>query len=106
MEDEDQGKRYFMNVMESEHGMVLSICDSDLIGKVIEEGDRILDLTCPFFSNGKEKNFQDIIKHIYVAHTVNIVGTKIVGRLISEGILKEEEVMSIKGVKYSHIYRV
>ena len=98
--------RYVMNAMESDHGLVLAICDFSLLGRVIEEGDRVLDLSCSFFSEGKERDIEEIINHIKIAHSVNIVGNEIVDLLMSYGILQRERIKSINGVKYSHIYRM
>lgn len=98
--------RYFMNVIESERGLVLGICDEEVINRRFEEGDLVLDLTSSFFTEGKERSIKEIIEHINIAYTANIVGNKIIEELILQGILKRENIKKISGIKYAHIYRI
>ncbi len=53
--------------------LVLAICDSNLKGKVIEEGEKSLDLSSDFY-DGKETSEDDLKKLIKSSYILNLVG--------------------------------
>jgi len=58
----------------SNEKLVLSIVDSDLIGKTIEEGDLILNLNSDFYK-GEEVEEPVILKLFKKAYMVNAIGS-------------------------------
>ena len=81
--------------------MVVAICDTNLVGKKFEEGERQLDLTGNFFK-GEEKTEEEIkkiIKDLKIEDaSFNIVG-KDSCRLAKEiGLINEEGINKIQGV--------
>ncbi|MEM3405743.1 MAG: DUF424 family protein [Candidatus Pacearchaeota archaeon] len=76
---------------------VVSICDSDLLGKKFQEGKIILDVKEVFFK-GKEINEEELIDIINKMKkedaTFNIVGEKSVNIALKCGLIDKE------GIKY------
>lgn len=80
---------------------IIAICDSGLIGKKFEEGNRQLDLTGGFFE-GDEKTQEEVKEIIEFGKnedaTFNIVG-KEACRLCKEAeLIKDEGIIEIGGV--------
>jgi hypothetical protein len=84
--------------------LVVAICDKDLYGRKVEEGDKQLDLTGPFFA-GEEKSraeTADLIRY-YLGEdaTFNIVGENSCKIAQELGIVKTEGVIKISNVPYA-----
>ena len=82
--------------------LILAVCDSELLGKVFEEGNRILDLSSEFYK-GKEtpdEEFREYLKKFYI---LNAVGKKTIGILTESGLVEEKEVMHINGIPYVQV---
>ena len=83
---------------------VVAVCDADLIGKKIEEGEFQLDLTGEFYK-GDEMNV-DGLKRVIEAggnedSTFNIVGNNSVGVFLELGLVNKGGVREIGGVKFA-----
>jgi len=80
---------------------IVAVCDSDLLGKRIEEGKMQLDISRDFFGGDKksEKEVIEIIKDACLDDaTFNFVGKKSVGIALKIGLLDKEGIISIQGV--------
>lgn len=79
----------------------VAICDSNLIDKKFEEGNRYLDLTTTFFK-GEEKPEEEVLeiieKGIYEDFTFNIVGKESIAIALKAGIIQPGGVSTIQGV--------
>lgn len=83
------------------HRDIVIICDSNLIGKKLEEGEFQLDIKENFF-NGEEKTKQEtieIIKDMALEDaTFNIVGKESTETALEAGIISKEGIKTIQGV--------
>jgi len=79
---------------------IVSCCDDELIGKVIEDGIKQLDLANDFYKGEKvtEVEAGDLIRN---ADQVNLVGKQSVAIGIKEGVIEEEHVLKINEVPYA-----
>ncbi len=99
---------FFLKIHESEGKTICAICDSDILGKVFEENERVLDVDEDFFG-GKRVNLneiREITNHIRESHTSNIIGNRIITELIKNGSLKARAVKDISGIKHAMIFRL
>lgn len=96
----------YINIIES-YRRVVAICDSDIVGKKFEEGERQLDVKESFYlGEGKreveeEELIQIIRENILEDATFNIVGKKSIEAAIKSGLIDKESIMSISGIPYS-----
>ncbi|RLE46934.1 DUF424 domain-containing protein [Candidatus Woesearchaeota archaeon] len=79
---------------------VVAVCDSDLVGRVFEENNVVLDLSGDFF-NGEVLEKQEVGDLIRNADSVNLVGKEAVKLGISEGIIEEENIKVVDGVPHA-----
>ena len=81
--------------------LVVAICDSDLLGKKFEEGNKQLDMTGAFFK-GEEKTKEELKEIIEDCEredaTFFIVGKESVSLCKEINLVKEEGVKEVSGV--------
>jgi len=93
---------FFINVINS-YRDVVAICDSDLIGKVFEQGKFQLDVKESFYKGKQvsEKELFDMINHLSREDAIfNIVGEKSVSIALRAGIITEGGIGKIQGVPF------
>ncbi len=79
---------------------IISICDSDLIGKKFEEGKRQLDITERFYK-GETKTEDEIIKILENASNINIVGKESISLALKLKIINKENIIKIQGIPHA-----
>ncbi|MFW6233334.1 MAG: DUF424 domain-containing protein [Nanoarchaeota archaeon] len=93
----------FVNIIKS-YRNVVAICDSDIIGKIFEEGDFQLNVKESFYK-GEELNEEDVLKIIKDMSkedaSFNIIGEKSVNTAIRAGIISKENVKEIQKIPFS-----
>ena len=80
--------------------LLLAICDSELIGKKFEEGNKQLDLTSDFY-NGKEKSEQETINLIKKAYILNLVGEKTINLALKIELISGDHIDHIDKIPYA-----
>jgi len=83
---------------------VVAVCDKDVFGQKLIDGERALDISGEFF-NGKlmsdEKVKKEIIRCGYEDATFNFIGEKSVKIAKELGIVKDSGVAEIQGVPFA-----
>lgn len=84
--------------------LVVAVCDKDVFGEKLVEGNRVLDLSGRFF-DGEEMNEEEaslkISRCVDEDATFNIVGSKSIELAKRLGVVKDEGVMMIQGVPFA-----
>jgi len=80
--------------------MMVAVCDTELLGKKFEEGDKQLDLTADFYK-GEEKTDQEVADLMRNAYILNLVGKKTVTLAINEDLITGDHVQTIDDVPYA-----
>ena len=88
-------------------GKIVAACDKELIGKVLREGETMLDLDkySPFYV-GEPAGRGELAEAMKGASSVNLVGEKAVSVAVEEKILGQNDVKYIKGVPHIQIFRI
>ncbi len=80
---------------------IVSLCDSELIGKTFSEGMKQIEIK-PGFFQGEEKNKEEIVKILKDMEkedaTFNIVGKESVDCALKAEIISKEGIMEIDGI--------
>lgn len=88
------------------HRDIVSICDTELLGKKFQEENFQLEIKENFYK-GDEKNKQEIIeiieKMVLEDATFNIVGEESIKTAIESEIISENDVKKIKNIPYALI---
>ncbi len=88
-----------------EHGKIVTLCDSDLIGKKLEDDKFQLDIT-PRFYGGKEMKIEMTLTLLEDAETVNIAGKESIKFAIENNIISEDRVIYIQGVPHAQTFKL
>ncbi len=91
-----------VNIIKS-YRKIVTICDSELLGKKFEEGKFQLDLKASFYDGKKysEEKIRELIREFSVEDaTFNIVGKRAVSLALKEGVFLKEDVQRIGGIPY------
>lgn len=94
-----------LNVIRREGYVFINICEPELIGKTFREGDIRLVVDKEFYY-GQEVSIDYAFSLLNEASVVNLVGNKVVEEAIKRGLIKEEGVISVQGVKFAQIYNL
>ncbi len=97
----------YVKVHDGESGRIVAACDKKLIGKVLEEGDKFLDLdTYRNFYVGEISEEEKLKETLSSFASANLVGSKSVGIAVSMGIASEDDIMYINETPYIQIYKI
>lgn len=96
----------YLKVHEGQGKKIVAVCDKELVGRVLEEGDKFIDLdTYRSFYVGKLSTRKEVSDALEDFSSANFVGRKAVGVVLELGIAGEESVMYIKDIPYIQIYK-
>ncbi|MBD3304704.1 DUF424 family protein [Candidatus Woesearchaeota archaeon] len=92
--------KMIVKIHKKDEKTVVAVCDSDLLGKRLEQGDLQLDLTSDFYKGEEmdEKEAGDLIRN---ADIVNLVGRNSVKLGIQEGIIEEDKILEVDGIPHA-----
>jgi len=83
---------------------IVAVCDSNLIGRKLIEGERALDLTGQFF-RGEEKTKEEVEEILEDMRkedaSFNIVGKESCNVAVEVGLIDEEGIFYVSGVPFS-----
>jgi hypothetical protein len=98
----------YFNKFETPKGIMLAMCDEDLMGRLLREGKVEINLRDygGFYKGdliSEEEAARRINGRVYSA---NVVGNKSVGVLVKKGIIKDGEAKTVDGIMYVHLFKV
>jgi len=97
----------YLKIHETDKGKIVAACDRELIGRVLEEGDVCLDLkTYKDFYVGELADKNSIKEALADFSSANLVGKKVVGIAVEDGVISKEYIKYIKDVPYIQIYKI
>lgn len=83
---------------------VVSLCDSNLIGKTFEEGKLHIEISERFYK-GEELPKEKVIMVLKSCNNANIVGEKSIKLALDNNIIEKESIIKIKKIPISYIIR-
>ena len=90
---------------ETEEGLLVSVCDPDVLGETFEEGAVSLTVSEEFYG-GDQVDSEAVEESLARAHVANIVGTEAVGLAIDAGFVDEENVLEVDGTHHAQMLRL
>lgn len=92
----------YLKVHRYNDGVVVSLCDKDLINKKFETRDLQLNITERFYK-GDELSKERIIEILKEARNINIVGKNSIKLALEAGIILKENIIKIKNVPHAQV---
>lgn len=89
-----------VKIHKKENRTIIAVCDKTLIGQKLEENGKQLDITGDFYK-GEEKSIEEIGDLIRNSDAVNLVGEEAIKLGLEEGVIEQENIITIKGVPHA-----
>lgn len=84
---------------------VLAVCDKQVVGKQLRQGEIEFNVSLRFFKE-KELSEKQLRQLLHEFDNINLVGNKAVAIAIDEKIASKESVIEISGVKHVQIFKI
>ncbi|RLG98097.1 DUF424 domain-containing protein [Candidatus Bathyarchaeota archaeon] len=95
----------YVNIWRWPRCVMVSVCDEELLGKVLREGDLVFEVNEKFYK-GSRMTVEEALVHLRNCNIANLVGEKIVEAAIKEKIVHPEAVIRIAGIPHAQIVRM
>ncbi len=89
----------------TDRGLMITICDADVLGETFEEGSISLSVTEDFYG-GEAVETESVIDALSRASIANLVGTETVELAIREGFVDEENVLEVEETLHAQYLRL
>lgn len=99
----------YVRIHHTDKGMMVAMCDEELIGKVFTEGAKEINLKdyADFYKGelvDEEKALSMIDERSL--YSANVVGKRAVKQIIKKGLAKQAQVAKISGVQVVQVYMI
>jgi len=92
-------------LIEFQGSKLLAACDSELIGRKIEQGDLFLEVKEEFYG-GNKISAEELEEMIDKAENINLLGKEAVGVALNKGVAHKEDVKVIAGIEHLQVYKL
>lgn len=90
---------------ETPEGLLVAVCDQDVLGETFEEGEISLTVTEGFYG-GEEVDAEHVVESLARADVANIVGTRAVELAVEEGFVDEGRVLDVGETRHAQLLRL
>jgi len=94
-----------LKLHKNENSEVVSLCDSNLIGKTFEEGKLRIEVSERFYK-GEELSKEKILLILKNCSNANIVGKESIKLALDSSIIEKESIIKIKKIPISYLVRL
>lgn len=89
----------------TERGLLVAVCDSDILGETFENGDVSFTVTEEFYG-GDEADAETVVERLSEATIANIVGTRSVDVAVEAGIIDDTKVLDVGATRHAQLVRL
>lgn len=94
-----------VNERETPEGLLVSVCDADVLGETFEEGAISLTVTEEFYA-GESADAEGVVESLRRADVANIVGTRAVEVAVEAGVVEEANVLEVGATRHAQLLRM
>ena len=94
-----------MNVKKIGRNVLLSMCDTEILGRTLREGKIVFCVKEDFYK-GTRVDVEEAVSMIESSTIVNMIGKNVVKEAIEKGFVHPEAVLKIEGVPHAQIVRL
>ncbi|MFP4530247.1 MAG: DUF424 domain-containing protein [Halodesulfurarchaeum sp.] len=89
----------------TDRGLLITVCDPDVLGETFEEGSISLSVTEDFYG-GERVETETVVEALSRASIANLVGTETVELAIEEGFIEEGNVLEVEQTLHAQYLRL
>jgi hypothetical protein len=94
----------YANVQRCGRHMILAVCDVELLGKTLREGEIVFKVHEDFYK-GVKMSLEEAIELVEQCTIVNLLGTGVVERAIEKKIVHPDAVLRVSGVLHAQVVK-
>ncbi|MFC7081995.1 DUF424 domain-containing protein [Halorussus caseinilyticus] len=94
-----------LNERETDEGLLVAVCDDDVLGETFEDDGISLTVTEEFYG-GDEADEQAVVESLARASVANLVGDEAVELAIREGFVDEANVLDVESTRHAQFLRM
>ncbi|MHC3439725.1 DUF424 domain-containing protein [Natrialbaceae archaeon A-gly3] len=94
-----------VNERQTPEGLLVAVCDREVLGETFEEGEVTLTVTEEFYG-GEDVEESSVVDSLARATVANIVGTRAVELAIEEGFIEEANVLEVGSTRHAQLLRM
>lgn len=94
-----------MNLKKIGQNVLLAMCDAEILGKTLCEGEIVFHVKEEFYK-GAKVSIEEAISMVENSTIVNMIGKNVVKKAIEKGYVHPEAVLSIDGVPHAQIVKI
>jgi hypothetical protein len=91
-----------LNERKTQKGLLVSVCDADVLGESFDNGDVSLTVDADFY-DGETVDDETAVASLGRCSVANIVGTRAVALAIDHGFVDEENVLEFDGTRHAQL---
>ncbi|MDS0259896.1 DUF424 domain-containing protein [Haloarcula sp. S1CR25-12] len=91
-----------LNERDTDEGLLVSVCDPDVVGETFEDGPVSLTVTEEFYG-GETVSESEVVDSLARCSVANIVGTESVDVAVEHGFVDEENVLDVDGTRHAQL---
>ena len=98
---------FAIKIHETSKGKLIAACDKELVGKTFSEPYKNIELTLnitPEFYQETVVEFKQICKELETAKMANLVGNKLIQKLLESGKIGAEEVKKVSKIPHIQLF--
>ncbi|MFB6096942.1 MAG: DUF424 domain-containing protein [Haloferacaceae archaeon] len=90
---------------QTKEGLLVSVCDSDCLGRTFEDGDVSLTVTEEFYGGEEavEADGEDVVDGLARANVANLVGERCIEVAVEAGLIDEETVLEVGETRHAQL---
>ncbi|MFD1586159.1 DUF424 domain-containing protein [Halorientalis brevis] len=94
-----------LNERDTDEGLLVSVCDPDVLGETFEDGPISLTVDEEFY-DGDPVDEDAVVNSLAKCAVANLVGTEAVGVAIEHGFVDEANVLDIEDTRHAQMLRM
>ena len=94
-----------LNERETDEGLLVSVCDAEVMGETFEDGPVSLTVEESFYG-GDDASESEVVDSLTRCSVANIVGTESVDVAIEHGFVDEANVLDIEDTRHAQMLRM
>ncbi|SDC96872.1 DUF424 domain-containing protein [Natrinema hispanicum] len=91
-----------VNERQTQEGLLVAVCDEEVLGETFEEGELSLTVTEEFYG-GDAVEEGAVVESLAQADVANIVGTRAVELAVEEGFVDEANVLEVGSTLHAQL---
>ncbi|WP_302082884.1 DUF424 domain-containing protein [Salinibaculum rarum] len=91
-----------LNERQTQKGLLVSVCDADVLGESFENDDVSLTVDAEFY-DGEEVDDETALESLARCSVANLVGTRAVALAVEQGFVDEENVLEFEGTRHAQL---